>query len=133
MAGMPTSSSGTPARASAVAISSFCRLLKATPAACSPSRRVVSMTQTGAPSRESRLRDLPPGSGLLENSSGESQRIVGALRDALTTLEAKLRDNLDRFLPPHKRAGGANVQAGAAHPAHVLIQDHCHGKASSNC
>ena len=43
MAGMPTSSSGTPIAASWVAIASFSSSENATPADCSPSRRVVSL------------------------------------------------------------------------------------------
>ncbi|EAA20292.1 hypothetical protein, partial [Plasmodium yoelii yoelii] len=46
MTGMPTSISGTPARASARAMESFSSAVKATPAVCSPSRRVVSLMIT---------------------------------------------------------------------------------------
>jgi hypothetical protein len=42
IAGMPISSSGTPSAASSLAIARFSSWEKATPADCSPSRRVVS-------------------------------------------------------------------------------------------
>src|SRR5208282_4007752 len=124
MAGMPTSSSGTPARASAAAISSFCRWLKATPAACSPSRSVVSMIQTGACS---------PRSSSLDTSKGKSQRIVGALRDALSTLQAAVGDDLDLDLRLRllQSLGGADVNAATASPALFLIHNHCHENSSS--
>src|SRR5208337_3802862 len=124
MAGMPTSISGTPARASAAAISSFCRWLKATPAACSPSRSVVSMIQTGACS---------PRSSSLDTSKGKSQRIVGALRDALSTLQAAIGDDLDLDLRLRllQSLGGTDVNAASASPALVLLNDHRHGGFSS--
>ena len=43
MAGMPTSISGIPAAARAWAMASFSAAVNATPAVCSPSRRVVSL------------------------------------------------------------------------------------------
>ena len=46
MAGVPASISGTPAAASASAISIFSLRVKATPGACSPSRSVVSLRKT---------------------------------------------------------------------------------------
>src|SRR5271157_2806713 len=122
MAGMPTSSSGMPARASAAAISSFCRWLKATPAACSPSRSVVSMIQTGACS---------PRSSSLDTSPGKSQRIVGALRDALSTLQAAVGDDLNLDLRLLQSLGGADVNATTASPALFLCNDHRHGNISS--
>jgi len=42
MAGVPASTSATPARARARAIATFSATVKATPGACSPSRNVVS-------------------------------------------------------------------------------------------
>jgi hypothetical protein len=48
IAGMPTSSSGTPAASRARAIANFSATVKATPAVCSPSRSVVSLTRTAA-------------------------------------------------------------------------------------
>jgi hypothetical protein len=47
MAGMPISSSGTPAAASARAMASFSSTVNVTPAVCSPSRSVVSLTMIG--------------------------------------------------------------------------------------
>jgi len=47
IAGVPASSSVTPARASARAIATFSSMEKATPGACSPSRNVVSLSTTG--------------------------------------------------------------------------------------
>ncbi len=47
MAGVPASSSVTPARARARAIATFSAAVNATPGACSPSRKVVSLSTIG--------------------------------------------------------------------------------------
>jgi hypothetical protein len=70
MAGMPISISGTPAASSARAMASFSSSVKATPAVCSPSRRVVSlMVSRGVASRSgctagSRVPGLPSAIGV---------------------------------------------------------------------